>query len=986
MEIQKRKLLAFIFPSLLPFFLFLLVIHQNLAVEAQNATPALIRVGVVLDLDSLAGKLSKTSISMAIEDFYAINANFNTRVVLEYRDSMSDVVSAASAALDLLKNSEVQAIIGPQTSVEAEFVANMCNRSQVPLLSFSASSPSISPSHLPFFVRATINDSSQSIPIASFIQYFDWRTVVPIYEDSDYGSGIIPSLVDALQSVGTNILDRAVVPIEATDDYIDAELYRLMTQQTRVFIVHMIPELASRLFFRAQLLNMVSSGYVWIVTDGVGNMFETLNTSVIRAMEGVIGFRPYVVDSNKINNFSIRFKTRFLQDNPGMDVVNPNAYQLWAYDAVWAMAKAVEMANITNPSFVVPQRGVTDLSRIGISQIGQKLLRAILNNSFIGLTGEFMLVDNQLQLSTFEIFNVVGKSARTIGFWSQYNGIIHEINSSLANTKINNSLKSIVWPGDSTEVPRGWVLPTGEKKLRILVPILKEGFNAFVNISGPVQANVSISGVSGYCIDIFKAVLSKLPYAVSYEFYPFVNSTNTYDNMVYQVYLKNYDAFVGDTTIRFNRTNYVDFTMPYTQSGVLMVVPIKPDASTSMWIFLKPLTTTLWLTSLAFFFFTGFVVWLIEHRINPEFRGTPCQQSGLIFYFAFSTPVFAHKEKLKSNLSRFVVIIWVFVVLILTSSYTASLTSMLTVQQLTPTVTDINQLIKNGDYVGYQDGSFVKGLLINLGLHENKLKNYSTTDEYVDALSKGSAYGGVAAIFDEIPCLKVFLSQHCDQYTMTGPTYKTDGFAFVLPRGSPLLPDMSRAVLNVTEGPEMIEIERNWFGESATCPNQSADPSSSSLSFRSFAGLFIITGSVSGLMLLIYLAMFIYKEKEELISMITPERSFLEIVKLWFGHYDGIDRNSPNLREYIRSSMNPRGGNQEGSVREVNLTGLMGSQSPVSISNPTSEMNFEFGQGGTLTPPEIGQGGTLTPPEIGSPSPSNRGLSEEVSAELTVER
>jgi glutamate receptor, ionotropic, plant len=38
------------------------------------------------------------------------------------------------------------------------------------------------------------------------------------------------------------------------------------------------------------------------------------------------------------------------------------------------------------------------------------------------------------------------------------------------------------------------------------------------------------------------------------------------------------------------------------------------------------------------------------------------------------------EEKLESNLSRFVVIIWVFVVLILTSSYTASLTSMLTVE------------------------------------------------------------------------------------------------------------------------------------------------------------------------------------------------------------------------------------------------------------------------------------------------------------------
>jgi orotidine-5'-phosphate decarboxylase len=66
------------------------------------------------------------------------------------------------------------------------------------------------------------------------------------------------------------------------------------------------------------------------------------------------------------------------------------------------------------------------------------------------------------------------------------------------------------------------------------------------------------------------------------------------------------------------------------------------------------------------------------------------------------------EEKLESNLSRFVVIIWVFVVLILTSSYTASLTSMLTVQKLQPAVTDVRELQRTGAYIGVSssaDGS-----------------------------------------------------------------------------------------------------------------------------------------------------------------------------------------------------------------------------------------------------------------------------------------
>ena len=132
-----------------------------------------------------------------------------------------------------------------------------------------------------------------------------------------------------------------------------------------------------------------------------------------------------------------------------------------------------------------------------------------------------------------------------------------------------------------------------------------------------------------------------------------------------------------------------------------------------------------------------------------------------------------------SNLTRFVVIIWVFVVLILTQSYTASLTSLLTIQQLQPTVTDINQLIKNGEHVGYQGGSFVLGILKEMKFDENKLIIYDTPEECDQLLSKGSANGGIAGAIIETPMMKLFLGQYCSKYTMVESIYKTDGFGFV---------------------------------------------------------------------------------------------------------------------------------------------------------------------------------------------------------------
>lgn len=134
-----------------------------------------------------------------------------------------------------------------------------------------------------------------------------------------------------------------------------------------------------------------------------------------------------------------------------------------------------------------------------------------------------------------------------------------------------------------------------------------------------------------------------------------------------------------------------------------------------------------------------------------------------------------------SNLARFVVIIWCFVVLILTQSYTASLTSLLTVQQFQPTVTDVNQLLKNREKVGYQEGSFVEGLLKQLGFEESQLKVYNSPEDLYILFEHGSINGGIAAAFDENPYMKLFLAKYCDKFVMVEPTFKADGFAFVRP-------------------------------------------------------------------------------------------------------------------------------------------------------------------------------------------------------------
>ncbi|XP_006845552.2 glutamate receptor 2.8 [Amborella trichopoda] len=837
------------------FLLSLLLLCLCFCVATGRAQSSSVNVGVVLAMDTWIGRVGNMCISMALQDFYKEHPNYTTTLLLSTRDSGGNVVQAASAVVDLMKNLGVQAIIGPQSSAEAKFTVDLANISHVPLLSFSATSPSLSSVDTRYFVRAALNDSAQAKPIAALFKAYGWRQAVAIYEDTEYGAGFIPYLNDALLEVGSHLQHRTVLPASASNELINGELYKLMTMQTRIFIVHTTSPLASRLFLQVQQLGMMSKEYAWIITDGLSAFLDSTDPSVIASMQGVLGVKVYIEKTKRLADFTTRWKLFYRGEYPNeIEIPDLNVFGLRAYDATWALALAVEKSGtraVRFPHPIVGKVNSTDLSTLGISPVGSRLLNAVLDTDFTGLTGNIRFVNGELQVSTFQIINIIGQGIREIGFWSPIYGLSSNLNQEILNKKNGYSadvadLKPVIWPGESTVVPKGWVIPTSGVKLKIGVPV-RYGFKEFVNVERDPGDNRL--RVTGFSIDVFNAVLEVLPYALPYEFVPFENSegimAGTYNDLVNQVFLGKYDAVVGDVTILANRSNHVDFTLPYTESGVTMIVPTEKVRKSSALVFLKPLTLELWVTTACFFFFMAFVIWFLEHRINEDFRGPPIEQVGRALYFSFSMLVFAHRDQIKNNLSRFVIILWLFVLLILSNNYTANLASILTVERSEPTITDVQKLINNGDYVGYQRNSYVKDLLLKLGFSESKLKACGTIDEYANALLMGSSGGGVAAIFDEIPKIKLFLAYYHHRFTMAGPTFRTAGYGFVLPKNSLLLSDFSAAVLNVTEGDKMEAIERAWFGKNIIQPVSSPATTSTGLTLDCFWVLFLIVGIAS---------------------------------------------------------------------------------------------------------------------------------------------
>lgn len=131
-----------------------------------------------------------------------------------------------------------------------------------------------------------------------------------------------------------------------------------------------------------------------------------------------------------------------------------------------------------------------------------------------------------------------------------------------------------------------------------------------------------------------------------------------------------------------------------------------------------------------------------------------------------------------STLGRMVVLIWLFVVLIINSSYTASLTSILTVQQLSSPIKGIDSLKNSDERIGYQVGSFAEHYLEELGISKSRLVPLGSPEEYASALLLGDKKGGVAAIVDERPYVELFLSSQC-KFRVVGQEFTKSGWGFV---------------------------------------------------------------------------------------------------------------------------------------------------------------------------------------------------------------
>ncbi|KAF2286077.1 hypothetical protein GH714_010198 [Hevea brasiliensis] len=228
-------------------------------------------------------------------------------------------------------------------------------------------------------------------------------------------------------------------------------------------------------------------------------------------MQGIVGVKSYFPETGQcFKDFYKRFRRRFSTQHPEEDNNEPGIFAVQAYDALRTMALAINETNFG----------------------GQELL-----TKYHDLSGKIQFINQEVASKyTFQIINIMGKSYRELGFWSNGFGFSKTIGEGAYYTSSMNDYH-VFWPGGPRDTPRGWTIRASDNPLRIGVPT-NSGYTEYVNVQQDRLGN-NLS-FTGFAIDVFHATLERLPFYLPYKFVPF-NGTS-YNELVKQIHLKRLPA------------------------------------------------------------------------------------------------------------------------------------------------------------------------------------------------------------------------------------------------------------------------------------------------------------------------------------------------------------------------------------------------------------------------------------------------------------
>ena len=268
------------------------------------------------------------------------------------------------------------------------------------------------------------------------------------------------------------------------------------------------------------------------------------------------------------------------------------------------------------------------------------------------------------------------------------------------------------------------------------------------------------------------------------------------------------DAAVAAFTITAERETRVDFTHPFftTGLGIAIVEPGGRALGGWFWSVLSH-ALPIALVLIAVLLGVGVLLWWLERGRNPEhFGGKAVQGIGAGFWWAAVTmTTVGYGDRVpRTGRGRIVALLWMFASILLISSFTAALTSGLTLRRLESSVRSPD------DLYSLRVASVAPSVSAEyLARRRIEYTNYPTALAALRALARGDAD---AVVYDS-PILRYLVAtQIGGRVRVLKGTFDRQDYGIGLPTNSPLRERINRVLLKRLAQPEWEDVLTHYLG------------------------------------------------------------------------------------------------------------------------------------------------------------------------------